>query len=832
MKNTKKIAALLALSMVLSQGVINAKEVPTKKTSQSEKQVVLKSLDVLKPINISQGSSVKLTDINILTQDNENILTYTLTYTNKGSKDLSLIDFWSKVKSKNGSAYTSNILTKDKEKKKVSPQSSISITYYSKVGKTVSINDLKIELVKWDFNMPGYEKQLGVFTIPSDVSTATIANKSKRLLIQDVPVNSIIDSANVYATNEYKYVSVSLRLKNVGYKTVNDPKYKFYIKTADGASYPVDIDSSGVDYKVQPQENKVISLMTKIPAKMNTDKLQLQIIQEEETAKIDMAIATYQIPKAASENVSVGENEGKTINVSNTKLNFQVTSASMSINGDKKAINTTIKIKNTGSQSITVPKYTFTYLTKDGKEFTIQTKALDNVTINPLSEKTIRLTGEVPSYIDITNLQLCMNQAIDTTQKDKVSNYPIAIFKVPSINVNDNTIGKEYMVDTDKASFGVTLSAVQRLPWVDGDVVSAKVTIKNYKFNTIELPKLDGILNFDNIKATDGTKLVQTNKSVFLGANQSVQAYIVTKIPYGMDYQNIEVYLMEKIADDNANELIQFTQTGSFTELNTIKNGEVNQIATAGREAEVKVRKTQLYPGVGSNIIYTEVEMKSLEKRQAEMSQLVGFFKSKDGQYFKATVSQVDRATSPEGKNLVTLWAKIPKNMDSSNMNLIIGEGVTDDKMTPVKGEATAYVNASKYELVQESNQYKNVLANIDLFPYTFNVNNISGYALGSSIKIDLDYNLKRDNSYEIGAYEHKLIMEIQDSSGKSSEKELTLETGDLKLGNNKLVSMNFDGSDVSRNSNSLFTVVLYDQYQGERIKLASQSFYFSSVQE
>ncbi|WP_152396354.1 hypothetical protein [Paenibacillus guangzhouensis] len=833
MHRSKKLIMVLTLAMVVSQmGTITsfaAQDASKPKTDSGKvttKTNTIAELSSVKSINISSKSSVKLTDLNILSQDNENILTYTLTYTNMDKKDISLIDYWSKVKTKSGTAYSSNILAKDKDKKKVSAQSSLTITYYAKIGKVTKPSDLVIELVKWDFSMANYEKKLGQYVIPDAVKVETLPGSSKTIRANDIPIKTKIESSSIYTTKDYSYLSIGLNFLNQGYKVLEDPKFKFVVKSAEGFNYPVELDPSSVDYKIQPQGSKILNLMIRIPASIKTDKLQLQIIQDDETSKLSLPIATYQLAQMKKENIEGSQGDLRSINVGNTKINVQINSSWVTSGKNNNEITATMEFTNNGSQAITLPKYEFSFITRDGYSYPITTKALDNVTIAPLGKKAIKLSAEIPSQLNTTDMQIAINQSKDTTQKESNITYPIAIFKLPALTVNDNTIGKEYTVETANSTLGVTLSSVQRLPWIDGDIVSAKISIRNYRYDSVELPKLDGMLKFDNIKATDGTKLVQTNTTLLLGANQTIDTYIVTKVPYGMDFRQLQVFLMEKLSDDNSTEIIQISNNGSISGLPVIKNGDSNELSTQGRRAEVKVRKSSLYPGSGSNIVYSEVEMKNLEERQAALSQLTGYFKSKDGQYFKANVTQVENATSPSAKNLVTFWAKVPRSLDVAGMQLVAGESVTDNKFTPIKGEATGYVNAAAYELVQSANEYKSSLSNIELFPYKFTATNIAGYTSGSSISLNMNYNLERNSEYEMGTFDHKLIVEILDSTGRSSERELTLEN-DLKLGNGKSITMNFDGYDTDRKNNSYFTIVLYDQFQGQRIKLASQSYYF-----
>jgi hypothetical protein len=260
----------------------------------------------------------------------------------------------------------------------------------------------------------------------------------------------------------------------------------------------------------------------------------------------------------------------------------------------------------------------------------------------------------------------------------------------------------------------------------------------------------------------------------------------------------------------------------------SVGKGSEYHITTSGKNAEVKERRTVFYSGISSNVMYTELEVKSEETRQADLSHLVGYYKTKDGQFFEATVSQPESSTSPNGKNLVTMWAKLPRNLDTSDMVLYIGEGVKDGKFTAPKGETSGYVNAVALELNQQKLEPKrNSLSGIDLFPYNLSIPNLSGTLAGGSLNVKFDYYLSRNGEYEIGTFDHKLVLELRDSGGKYFEHELTLEQ-DLKVGDNQTYSMNFNDAIFEGMQGGSFEISLYDKFQGEKVKLASQAFYYS----
>ncbi|WP_018754735.1 hypothetical protein [Paenibacillus terrigena] len=830
MNRPSKIALVLAAAIFMGQSIAglpttNAAPVTNNKNTSF-------SLANLKSVSLSAKSSVRLTDINLLTQDDGNVLSYTLTYKNGDNKELSLIDFWTRVKTKAGTSFSSNLMTKDKDKKKIAPQSEVSITYYSKVGNISKISDFNIEMVKWDFSAANYEKKLGVFNVPAAYNTETPSGKAKAMKINDVSVNAIIDQSFMYKSDNYYYVNVSLRLKNMGIKVLEDTKYKFVVKTPDGGNYPLQADTTGTDFKIQPKDSKTLNLIALIPASAKTDKLQLQILQDDSTEKgvnSAIAVATFQLP-SQSKNTNQGNEVEKKIKIGNSTVVSKISDVWLNQSNSESQATISLNIKNSSAQTVTIPKYNFVVHTGEGYTLPLTTKALDNVILKPQEEVNIRLNVSLPSYMQFKNLKLFMNQPTDPAQKDAIS-YPVAIFSVPEVEANQTSVGSSYYIQNAKGNFSLKLSSIQRLPWSDGDMITAKIKIKNDSLiKSIEIPKIEGLFKIDGIQNADSSKMVQSNSSLLVGPGKELDLYLSTKVPYDLSFNQLQILLSEKLGE-NSNDLIQLSNTGSISKIPTIENGKIYTVDTAGKKSEIIERRTVIYPGTGSNIIYTELEMKNIEDRQADLSHIVGFYATDNNQYYKASVSQVDHSTSPDGRNIVMLWTKLPRSVDSSKLKLIIGEGVSDDKMTPPKGDATGYVNAVKFELSQTKIESKINLMDLDLFPYKLSIKNLAGSLSGtSSVRVDFDYDLSRNQDYEMGEYGHKVVMELQDTStGKLISKELTLESGELKVGTNLSGSASFDNEAFANLKSGSFKINIYDQFQGEKVLIASQGYYYST---
>lgn len=802
----------------------------TKTTVKTTKKEVVHTLANLNAVKITAKSTVRLTDINILTQDEESILTYTLTIKNGDNKTLDLLDYWSKVKTTSGTSYSTTLMTKDKDKKKLSAGSSTTLTYVVKVAKNTKISNLVFQVVKWDFSQPGYEALKGQFKVPATYLTSTPANQSKSLRISDIPVKGMVKQVATYASGDYNYVSVTLNVQNIGYRIFEDPKIKFVIKASNGASYPMSADSTSVGYRIQPQDTKTLNLMTAIPKSIKLTNMELQWVQDDETAKMSLPISTMQLPEISDDKLlTTDPNVEKTIPLGSGKISASISGVTMSPSFDEHNLSVRVLLRNTSGTTVTLPKYQFEVQTKDGYRLPITTGALENVIMQPLEERVFSVAVTIPATVKTEDPKLFMNLPAGSEGTDEFK-YPVAIFNLPESQSVENMIGQKQFMQTGKGIIGFELASLQRLPWSDGDLVSARIRIINPSAKTIMLPELLGQLQIDSAKLKANTKIITSQNAGLLGATSSTDVYIVSKIPSNLDFSQVNVSLMEKVGE-SSNEWMQFGYVGALPELQAIQRGANYEINTSGKSQSLKVLRSYVYTGTSSDLVYAELEVQNMEDNQIDLSQFIGSFKASGGQSYKASVSQIETSAGPEEKSIVALWAKIPKKVPTSDMKLVIGEGITEDKFTPIKGEPTGYVNAASMELGITQPDVRNSLSDLNLFPYSLSVNNVRAtLSGGTSVSVTFSYSQKRNMDYAIGEFGHKYLFEVVDASGRTFEKEFVPET-DFKITSGGSASFNFDDAAFEKRIVGNFKLNVYDSFQGQKVLIGSQGFnYITSI--
>lgn len=789
---------------------------------------VVHTLANLQPVKISAKSTARLTDVNILTMDEESILTYTLTIANGDGKPLDLLDYWSKLKTASGTVYSTSLITQDKDKKKLSAGSSTTLTFVAKVGKNTKLSDLVFQVIKWDFSQSGYESLKGQFKIPETYQTSTPSNQSKTLKIFDVPVKAQVSHVATFTSGDYNYVNLGLKVQNIGYRIFQDPKAKFVIKADNGASYPLSADSTSIDFKIQPQDSKILNFMTNIPKTIDLKNMELQLVLDDETAKISLPIATMQLPKAANTSMAVEANEPKTISLDSGKIAVTVQGTSMSPMGDEQDLTVRFSIRNSSGTTLNLPKYQFEIHTSDGYRLPISAPFLEKVSLLPLEERMVTLNATIPANVKTDHLEMFMNLPAAADATPDSFGYPVGIFALPDAQSMQNMIGQKQFVQTTSGIVGYSLNSLQRLPWSDGDQFTAKITLYNPSNKTMKLPEFLGQLTIDSAKLDANTKLISTQNLGLLGAFMSADFYVVTKVPSYLDFNQVQVSLLEKIGESQV-EWLQFSNSGILPKPSNIEAGAAYTIDTSGRKQELMVRRSYVYSGTSSDLIYTEIQTQNMESYPLNLSQLVGVYQGKGGETYKASASQIETSVGPYEKGIVALWAKIPKKTATEDMRLILGEGITNDKMTAIKEEPTGYINASAFELNVSQPNVNGTLSNLNLFPYTLTVKDVRATLSGStSVNLIFDYNQSRDMDYAIGEFGHKYLFEVVDSSGRTFEKEFAPET-ELRLTSDGSASFSFDDFVFDGRKGGTFTLNVYDLFQGQKVKLGNQGYYYIS---
>ncbi len=155
-----------------------------------------------------------------------------------------------------------------------------------------------------------------------------------------------------------------------------------------------------------------------------------------------------------------------------------------------------------------------------------------------------------------------------------------------------------------------------------------------------------------------------------------------------------------------------------------------------------------------------------------------------------------------------------------------MGPGITGNKLSEPAQESTGFINIASLALNPSATPPEKNLTKVALYPYTLSVLSSEGRSLqgSESINITMNYNLLRDSSFDMGTFNHKLVLKMTDAYGLSQERSLSIGT-DLIEGNHNSYVASFTNTMYKHLSGGTYRITLYDEFQGERIELASQAY-------
>lgn len=849
-KNT--YVALLISTFVIGQlaGAITpgaAQAASSSKTAAAAAPVTA----AIKSVQMGPGVTATIENVNIWTQPGGNILTYTLNYSNASGTSANLQQYFSRVVTPGGSVIPANPVTADVLKKKVGARESLRVTYYVNVGGAKSLQGFKVSMYVWDAKAKGYLRQAGSFAIPASYSTTVANGKVLNMTMNNIPVAAAAESLQLYKYGGKVYAKVGLSLTNKGSKVLTDPGYTAYLVSSSGTSFELALNSSQSSYKVQPQEKKSIYYLTEIPAYLKTDNMKLQFTQKDETLKLELAGVSFKLPAVTIPNLVVGNGAIKKIIINSNTIETKLSNTSVYADKASAAWSFQLELKNTGNKAVTLPTYELAVQSAKGTSFPVSAKALNGITLRPLEVKVIPLTAQVPLEVEQNTLQLQMIEAVSQGQAQpspstgaggatggettgtvsdvaKIT-FPIAYFTIPYTLRADIQKGQEYRTTTPFGSFSYSLQSIQRYPWKDDDIVVAKVNLTNTQSVTLSLPELKGALKVGNLDLSASTDLLLDKDSQELAPGRTAEISIITKIPYAENFDSMNIS-MYTTANEEKLPFLSLTTNSAINDIPSIERGGSYTVSGKGKNAKLQENRTIVYPGSGNfKIIYTELLMSNEEKRQSSLARMQAYYQTTDGQFYEAQPAQTTGLAAPGGKQLITFWTKIPKSVATSEISMYLGPGIIGSKLSEAGQDATGYINIASMKLTPQTVTPAKDLSRISLYPYILTVLSSDGKITEGSdtISLVLNYNLMQDRTYDTQALSHKLIVKITDPFGQSTEKSLTLGT-DLTEGDNNTYSTTIVRSLYKKIGGGSYKITLYDEFQGERMELGSQSYFLT----
>lgn len=673
-------------------------------------------------VDLSGSSFAEVKQVNLLSDQNGKIVTFTLSVTNNGGKDISFIDYWVRLLNKSGAQFTVKMMPQDKDKNTIPAGSTQELTFYATVNEATSLSDLKFRIIKWDFALDNFERTLGEIPVPDDFSNVAPAGSSQTVKLSGTYVSLIVDKFTLGKNEKYSLPNVKLKLMNVDNHSLTVPAYQFAIRTSEGYTYPM--EAKGLkDLVINPQETKDVTLSGSVPVSVSTEGWQLVITQ------------------------------------------------------------------------------------------------------------------------NLTDLKL---------------NVPIAFFQLPGVTKQDGGgAGEEVQFTDENGLYTAKMNGMYRLPWEDQDILTADLTVSNKGSDSLPVPNMTGYFLLDGAVKVDA-KVVTPAKVLGLTNGSSVTVQVAAKVPYTYEFAKLKLVLQEKTTDDKTEDVLEFETPAEVLNVPIADSAASFTLTDPGYRSKFSIDSVKKYEGKSTDLYTSQVLVENQEKRFANITKLVANLRAADGTVYPANVLDIKDKVGPGGKAQLIVSSVLPKGVNTSGMNILLGEAVSSEgKLTPGGGGGTGgtgtgsgtgtgnaasgtdlYVKPFAFWLPQEKNEVKTPLKDISLAPYTLSIDHIGTTLENKQLTLKFNYEIVKDTGMTVSTEGRKIVFQLNDTNGlraiewstdlsklepQSSDSPDTPQSS-LRVGKYSGFKINLNNDDLLYKLSFLKTYDfnVYEEFQGHRRLVAT----------
>jgi hypothetical protein len=822
----KKAGLLAAAATIIVSAVPAAPGSVSAAASNSTQQTVS-----IKPVYITKKSYIALKDAQLMLGEKGNILTYTISVFNNDANDIEFLDYWTKVKSKSGKTYITQVISQHKNINVIPSKSSQNITFYALVDTSAKLSDLIIDVLKWDFSAPNFERKLGAFQFPANYSMIVPLFKDKVVLLNNTKLRTAVKQTLVSKDQDYYYVDIQFMIENVGFRSTTLDPLIFYVESDDKSIYPVQTDALK-EVSLQPKERRVFTLKATIPIKASIKKWKLITSVKEETDQIDLPLAIYYMPQGKTASVTVTPvNETKPFTWDGQSLEAKIAGAFMIKSDKNQQVYVDLQLKNTGSEAIEMPDFEYLLQTKNELYMPMSAPPKEEKEqILPKETKTVSLKLSANTSVDFNEgILLIRSRKTETS-----AGYLLASMSLPKLNGSDIPVGKEQQY----GAYKIKVNGFYRLPWDNDDIISADITITNTSEQAVKIPNLTGSFLVDGVPLdAEATKTVKVDQAVTIAPQQSANLTVYSKIPYTTEIHTLKFLLNEQVSDTNSRVIGQFVQAGT-NPVPSVKADSAIEFGNTGARSEIKVMNAKIYEGKSSKLFYADLALTNKERRNNPVPRISPYVRLNGNQDLPITISEYKERIMPNGTVLLSVWGPIPKSLETEKAELILSQSVTGDKLTGGEETPDAAIKPVLVSLDISETAPQESLESIRFNGYTLSMRKLythlnvtSGFTI-DGIKLNMEYDLERETEYDAVAEAHKLVIEFvdQDQAKAAYTKEFALGEGEegeevLKLGLQQPKSIVFEDPEVTNKVQSYtnYRINIYDQFQNHRVLLASK---------
>ncbi|SFL83019.1 hypothetical protein SAMN03159341_110139 [Paenibacillus sp. 1_12] len=642
-----------------------------------------------------------------------------------------------------------------------------------------------------------------------------------------------LKSAAVVPTDGGRMLFFTMTVTNAGSGKLSFLDYWVKVISISGAEFKADLVTQDKLKKEIPAGQQVeFSFYAPVNDSVQLYELGFRITKwDYSSADLEKTVGDIRFPDAA-EALWAPVSGGKTVQLSAMPVELDVTAWSALAGDSYMSPKLTLRLTNKGKTTIRINGYQYALRTSSGAMYPLDIVLnADKQSLQPDVPLELQLrANQLPLSAGTDSWDLVMTQPFALTTDTKIS-FPIASLRISTDPKALPELGGVVSYTNTDGTYSLKAEKIGRLPWEDQDILSAEVSLTHNQSVALPFPELKAYFELDGGSKVDA-KVIKLDRSVGVPPSEPVHVKLVAKIPYTYPFSSVKLVVQEKKSETATEEIAQFQLPELMISMPLLTFGQTQSITGAGRATSFSPREINTYTDGASNLFEVQVEVSNLEKRSNIIPKLTAFFKTANDDLYPTKIREVKQKLNPQGKALLSFSTKLPKDLDVQSLRLVIGESITEQRLSGTDDKAEAYINAVQMELPLENTTVSPILKELVFYPYTISLSNINTWLDRNTLRINFKYKLTKDSFYETSTEGSKLIIQFVDSNGKVNIDEVFyLETAPeeedkrLKLGEFDYRITKQDDSLIFKiESLKKYKMNIYHEFQGKRKLLGSQT--------
>lgn len=761
-------------------------------------------------VTIMPKVDVMFTKVTSIAVDKGKTFFMVFTIKNESNEEVDFNKYWFNIQATNGAKFKPQ-LAGALEKIPAKSERVVELTLQTPL--TISGVDLRIQVIRWDFSVTGFQRKIGDFRIPKGYKNAAPPFAVQIVKNDAIPLRTAITRTGMSEDTKYQYVTFTMEIKNEGSQTAVLGDQEMVLRTSTGVQFPMrSNDWRGVS--IQPFDQAKFDFVGSIPKAISIKNAQIVWFKKVTSSKVKTESGSLNVPVAffilgspSATGLLVPAKQNTRLEIDKKSIEIAIKSAAAKIVNTQRQISISLNLTNQSSSSVAkIPTYDLRIKTKTGELYDVNTEPLTKVSLLPKIMRTVTVNASMPKETKLEQLVLVVSEVLGasaagagatgtTSSAGGDIRIPVASFALEFKDIEEKSSSEPFNYADENYDYEVRIQEIERLPWTRDDFLYVYAEVTNRSLGVAPVPTWDGKVWFDGIvtKKTD-LSLININNPSALAPGEKVQLIYRGNLSFTQKYKKLNIQLTNRVNEEIVDVLqaVDTRSVGSST-LATLQPKYI--VVPEGIRSELTVIGTRIYQSDTNDLVYTQMEWINQETRQATPPAFYAYYRTQDGSTYPATIVHTANKIGPQQKTLLSMRSTFSKNIKRDNMQLFVGLGLKGTALAN-QGEALdGYVNLRAMTLGFETSDVKNNLSNLFLRPYTFSVSQyIVTPTSGSTFDLKMTYKLDRSTDYVEYPPDKKLLFEIKDVwTGNTGAEEVILDGEKaLKLGTEE-ITIKFD---------------------------------------